>query len=200
MPDANLWTIGHSNRAVDELRQMLLDTGIELLVDVRAFPGSRRQPHFGREAWAASLDEVGIAYRHVRDLGGRRRGDASSPDSVAGAWRHDSFRAYAQWTQGAGFQEALALLLGWAAEQPPVILCSEAVPWRCHRWLVSDCATARHARVLHVIDAGPEREHLLSPFAVVDPDARVRWPGPRSALPLRLGPAVAVRDTPNDDV
>jgi uncharacterized protein (DUF488 family) len=190
-----LWTIGHSGRSIGELLDMLVDTGVELLVDVRAFPGSRRQPWFGGTALAATLDEADIAYRHVTALGGRRRTQSDADDANVGAWRNDSFRAYAQWTRSADFGLALDDLLDWAATQRVVIMCSEAVPWRCHRWLVADCATARGARVLHLIDDGAPREHLLSPFAEVDRHGNVRWPGPPSFAPLRLGARVAAAAT-----
>jgi uncharacterized protein (DUF488 family) len=182
-----IWTVGHSDRTARELLDLLASVGIELLVDIRAFPGSRRQPWFGTDALATSLDEAGIGYRHVRSLGGRRRLDASAPASVGDAWRSSSFRAYAHWTQGMAFGLALDDLIDWARERRVAVMCSEAVPWRCHRWLVSDCLTARGLRVLHLIEGAP-REHLLSPFAVVDAHGNVTWPGPPSNEPLRLGP------------
>jgi uncharacterized protein (DUF488 family) len=190
MSGVALWTIGHSSRSAAELCGILAEHEIVQLVDIRAFPGSRRQPWFGGAALAATLDEAGIAYRHVSALGGRRRQQPGTRDADVGAWRNDSFRAYAQWTRSAGFGLALHELLEAAALERTAIMCSEAVPWRCHRWLVSDCATARGVEVLHLIDDGPARLHLLSPFAVTDDDGNVRWPGPVSTEPLRVGPRV----------
>jgi uncharacterized protein (DUF488 family) len=189
-PPPDVFTIGHSNRSFDEFLELLVGHGIELVADVRAFPGSRRLPHFGSEPLAAALQDHDIGYRHLRDLGGRRRATTDAPPELGDAWRNGSFRAYAQYTHTAAYREALDELMQLARHDAVAIMCSEAVPWRCHRWLISDTLVAMGARVLHVIDAGPARQHLLSSFAHVD-GVVVTWPGPESTAPLALGPRVA---------
>src|SRR5690606_39960551 len=123
--------------------------GIRRLVDVRRYPGSRRHPHFSREALERSLPADGIAYEHERDLGGRR---APAPDSVNDAWRSASFRAYADYLQTAEFEAALGRLLA-GADVPTAIMCAEAVPWRCHRQLIADVLVARGHEVLDILSA-----------------------------------------------
>ncbi len=189
LPD--VFTIGHSNRSLDEFVELLTGHGIELVVDVRAFPGSRRLPHFGADRLAPSLLQHGIDYEHLRDLGGRRRASADAAPELGDAWRNQSFRAYAQYTHTTQYHSALHELVDLAHDSTVAIMCSEAVPWRCHRWLVSDTLVAVGSRVLHVMDAGLPRRHLLSPFARVD-DGVVTWPGPESTATLALGPRVDI--------
>lgn len=192
MPNASpeLFTIGHSNRTIDEFTDLLSAHSIELLVDVRAFPGSRRQPHFGQEAIADHLGCHGVHYRHVRALGGRRKLEFTTEvDSCCAGWRNESFRAYAQHTRSSEYASAMEELAVNAHELRTAMMCSEAVPWRCHRWLIADTLVARGSRVLHIIDAGSVRQHLISPFAEVD-GAQLSWPGPPSSRSLRLGPAL----------
>lgn len=180
-------TIGHSNRTLDEFVALLTAQGVEVLVDIRTHPGSRKWPHFSQELLPDALGANGIGYEHVPDLGGRRSVVRDAPESWGGAWRNTSFRAYAQHVQTDAFQQALADLMRAAGHQRLCIMCSEAVPWRCHRWLVSDSLVARGAEVQHIIAAGPPRAHLLSSFARVE-GGRVTYPGPESSAKLSLGP------------
>lgn len=176
-----LYTVGHSTRALDEFLALLDREGIRSLVDVRTLPGSRRYPHFNGDALAASLGERGIVYSHAPALGGRRRPRADSPN---GAWRNAGFRGYADHMATAEFGDALATLLAGAAAAPTTVMCSEAVPWRCHRSLIADAALARGARVLHVMDAGAN-PHTLTRFARVE-RGEVRYdaaPGGPDAAP-----------------
>jgi uncharacterized protein (DUF488 family) len=159
-----LATAGHSTRAVDELLALLAEHRIETLVDVRRFPGSRRHPQFSRDALAASLAAAGIDYRHEADLGGRR---AARPDSPHTAWRVEAFRGYADHMDSPLFLAALDRLLALAARSRTVILCAEAVPWRCHRRLISDAATVRGVEVCHILAPGRAEIHHL------DANARV---------------------------
>jgi len=138
-----LFTIGHSTRAIGELLALLAEHGIETLIDVRRFPGSRRHPQFSREALAASLAAAGIEYVHEPDLGGRRQ---PRPDSPNTAWRVAAFRGYADYMDSEPFAAALARLLRSAARSRTVILCAEAVPWRCHRRLIADRRRPRAPR------------------------------------------------------
>lgn len=159
-----VYTIGHSTRSAADFLALLEREGVRRLVDIRAFPGSRRYPHFGRDALAAALGAHGIAYEHQPALGGRRR---PSPDALPSAWRNEGFRAYAEYMRTPEFHEALDQLIAEAEREPLVIMCSEAVPWRCHRTLVSDALVARGVDVRHITD-GRVAPHRMTPFAVVE--------------------------------
>ena len=164
-----VFTIGHSTRPIEELLALLTEHAVELLVDVRRFPGSRRHPQFSREALAGSLQAAGIGYMHEPRLGGRR---AAKPGSPHTAWRVDAFRGYADHMETAEFQAALETLIGLSREKTVAILCAEAVPWRCHRRLISDALVARGVEVRHIL--GPRRAdpHEIDPNAQVLEEGR----------------------------
>lgn len=169
-----IWTIGHSTRDWEKFVDLLRRERISILADVRAHPGSRRFPHFDREAMRDALPDVGISYRHLEDLGGRRRAPEDAP---ATAWRNASFHAYATWMLMPGFEAALDRLMELGGTGRTAIMCSEAVPWRCHRNLIADALVARGIMVLHIGDRGTS-EHVITSFAVVE-NGRVRY-RPRS--------------------
>jgi uncharacterized protein (DUF488 family) len=166
-----LYTIGHSTRTAEEFLELLRRQGVRQLVDVRAFPGSRRHPHFGREALSAFLSANDVAYVHSPELGGRRR---LRPDATPSAWRNPSFAAYADYMMTPQFAGAIDQLLGRAAEQRTTIMCSEAVPWRCHRSMISDAVVARGHEVLHILETSVS-SHVLTSFAVIQ-GCDVRYP------------------------
>ena len=167
-----IYTIGHSTRGIEEFIALLERSRVERLIDVRAFPGSRRHPHFNRDALARTLAEHSIEYRHQPSLGGRRRPRLDAPPS---AWRNEGFRGYADYMRTPEFHRALDELMALAAERRTVIMCSEAVPWRCHRSLISDALLAGTVRVEHILDSGMA-PHALTSFAVVN-DGEVSYPG-----------------------
>lgn len=169
-------TIGHSTRTIGELIALLRENGVTMIVDVRRFPGSRRFPQFGRDALAAALAEAGIAYRHEEALGGRRSGDPSAGPSPNTAWRVAAFRAYADYMATPPFRAALQRLMEDAEHGRPAILCAEAVPWRCHRRLITDALLARGVPVLDIIGPGPATPAVLSPHALVHADGGVTYP------------------------
>jgi uncharacterized protein (DUF488 family) len=162
-PQQIIWTVGHSTRPIDELLAILAVGGIKLLADVRQFPGSRRHPQFNQEALAESLAEAGVEYRHFVDLGGRRH--KRLPDSPNTAWRIESFNAYADHMQSAEFLTALDELMRAAREQQTAIMCSEALPQKCHRRLISDALVARDWLVRHLLTPKRIEDHQLTPFA-----------------------------------
>ena len=172
-----LYTIGHSTRELAEFLGLLDAHRIERIVDVRRYPGSRRHPHFGSEALRLSLADRGIAYRHAPELGGRRR---SAADSRNLFWRSDSFRAYADYMDTPAFRDALARVLDEAARERTAVMCAEAVPWRCHRNLISDAVVGIGEGVEHIIDAGAPRPHTLNEGARIRSDGSVWYPLPES--------------------
>jgi uncharacterized protein (DUF488 family) len=169
---AKLYTIGHSTRSLEDFLGLLAREGVAHLVDVRAFPASRRYPHFNGPELAKSLDAVGIAYTHAPELGGRRK---ASRDSHNTAWRNEGFRAYADYMETPRFANALNELLAAASAEPTAIMCAEAVPWRCHRSLISDAALARGVEVCHILESRSQ-EHSLTSFARID-GSHVRYDG-----------------------
>jgi len=158
-----IWSIGHSTRRIDEFISLLKENQIKLLVDVRAFPGSKRYPHFNREALAKSLNAHGIRYEHFPELGGKRK---SRPDSRNTAWRNASFRGYADYMETERFQKGIERLLEIASEAgATAIMCAEAVWWRCHRSLIADYLKARGVEVLHILGANKVEPHPYTPPA-----------------------------------
>ena len=152
-----VWTIGHSTRKIDDFISLLKENGIQLLVDVRMYPGSKRYPHFGREALANSLREAGIRYEHFPELGGRRK---ARTDSKNTAWRNEMFRGYADYMETDSFQKGMARLADLTAKQgPAAIMCAEAVWWRCHRSLIADYLKACRVDVLHILDHNKVEPH-----------------------------------------
>ena len=170
---ADVFTIGHSTHDLDELVALLRKHGVDCIADVRAYPGSRRLPHFNREALAVELPQHGIAYEHLPALGGRRRPQPGSPNT---GWENASFQAYADHLESAEFAEGLAELRGLAEARPTAIMCAEAVWWRCHRRLISDALLVRGHRVLHIVTDGGLSEHRLTDFAQVEGE-RLVYPG-----------------------
>jgi uncharacterized protein (DUF488 family) len=157
-----VWTIGHSTRTADEFRSTLAAYGIEALVDVRRFPGSRRLPQFGADALEHDLDDVGIAYRWIQSLGGRRR---SSADSINTAWRNDAFRAYADHIETEEFAAGLTELLMIAQGLKTAVMCAEVLWWRCHRRLISDVLVSLGVEVVHIRDESHSDLHAIAPPA-----------------------------------
>ena len=158
-------TIGHSTRTIEEFVSMLEAHGVELLVDVRSIPKSRRVPQFNSDALAASLQAQGIEYLHLKNLGGRRH---SRKDSVNLGWRNASFRGYADYLATDEFREGLERLLQLARTKRAAIMCAEALPWRCHRSLIGDALLLQGVRVEDILSTTLRRAHELTSFARVD--------------------------------
>ena len=180
-----VFTIGHSTRAADELLALLAEHGIEVLVDVRRYPASRRHPQFSREALAAALAGARIQYMHEPDLGGRREPRPGSPHV---AWRVAAFRGYADHLETPVAQTALERLIRLSAEHRTVILCAEAVPWRCHRRLISDALVARGIEVRHILGPGRADPHEIDPNARIEEGGRrLVYDGGASPEPVQQG-------------
>lgn len=157
-PPATIWTLGHSTRPLAEFIALLAEARIELVADVRRFPGSRRYPHYGGEALAASLAAAGIGYRHFVALGGRRRPRAESPNAV---WRNPAFRGYADYMATAEFRAAFSELAALASAQRCAVMCAELLWWRCHRSLLADDFALHGWQVVHILGPGQTAPHAF---------------------------------------
>lgn len=157
---ATLYTIGHSTRSFEELVSALKAHGVETLVDIRAFPVSRRLPHFNRESLESELPNHGIRYFWMKALGGYRK--ATRKNSPHIALRNANFRNYADYTLTSEFEQAMAELLQIAENSRTAYMCAERVFFHCHRMIVSDWLTAHGHEVLHIDAEGPVRAHKLT--------------------------------------
>ena len=165
MPEKNIWTIGHSTHTLEGFVAMLHSFQINRVVDIRNFPGSRKFPHFNKENLQISLPENGIAYTHIKELGGRRK---PSADSKNDGWRLPAFRGYADYMQTEIFKNAIKGLEQLGAESKVAYMCSEAVWWRCHRRLLADTLLVRGVEVRHIFSDAKPKPHELSEFARQD--------------------------------
>ncbi|MCU1284239.1 MAG: hypothetical protein JWO13_589 [Acidobacteriales bacterium] len=154
---ATIYTLGHSTRDLAEFSAVLQAHEIQVLVDIRAFPMSRRLPHFNRERLEWWLPEIGLEYKWMQDLGGRRKKTLAESPNIA--LRNDSFRNYADYMLTEQFQSAANEVATLAEPRRLAIMCAEKMYFQCHRMMVSDYLTANGHRVLHIIDEKPPREH-----------------------------------------
>lgn len=173
---ATIYTIGHSTRPIEEFIELLQAHEIRQLADIRTIPKSRHNPQYGQEALSQSLAEADIDYSYLQALGGLR---SKAKVSVNDAWQNASFRNYADYMQTDEFVAGIDELLELAEQKATAIMCAEAVPWRCHRRLVSDALLVRGIESCEIISGGSEQPHKLTPFAVVN-DTTITYP--KSAL------------------
>ena len=162
MDPATLWTIGHSTRSSEQFMDLLVSQKIDLLADVRRFPGSRRLPHFNQENLSESLAGAGIEYLHFPELGGRRRARADSPNT---AWRNEAFRGYADFMMTAEFHAGIERLLNVARQKRTAIMCAEALWWQCHRSLIADYLKAAGHNVIHILSGTKTEAHPFTSAA-----------------------------------
>lgn len=174
-PAATIWTLGHSTRSWEEFLALVREHEIDLLVDVRHYPSSARTPWANAAVLASNLKDAGLSYEHLVDLGGYRK---PRPDSRNAGWRNAGFRGYADYMETDPFRVALDRLIALAKDRRTAIMCAEAVPWRCHRGVLSDALVVRGVRVIHILAPGTTQEHTLPPFAKVR-GSGVAYPAPR---------------------
>lgn len=165
-------TVGHSTRPVEEFVDILTAHGVRLVADVRTIPRSRHNPQFNSDALASSLKASGIGYRHMPKLGGLRHAKKDSPNQ---GWENASFRGFADYMQTEEFEAGLRELIEAGKERKTVIMCAEAVPWRCHRSLIGDALSARGIAVMNIMSRTSTKPHTLTAWAEVK-DAKVLYP------------------------
>jgi uncharacterized protein (DUF488 family) len=157
-----VFTIGHSTRSIQEFIRLLKAHGVERVIDVRAIPRSRHNPQFNRDRLSPALHRARIHYRHLPGLGGLRR---PRPDSTNLGWRNASFRGYADYMQTSTFTKNLDRCIEFARWEQVVLMCAEAVPWRCHRSLIADALLVRGIKVSEITSGVRTRPHSLTPWA-----------------------------------
>lgn len=151
-----IWTIGHSTRPLEEFLELLSANRIEAVADVRRYPGSRRWPHFAQEPLKMALENLGLLYTWLPELGGRRTPRADSPNT---AWRSPAFRGYADYMATEAFADGLDQLINLASGLPTAILCAESLWWRCHRGLIADVLRWLQFEVIHILGPGSTTSH-----------------------------------------
>jgi uncharacterized protein (DUF488 family) len=151
-----VWTVGHSTRTIGAFLELLAVNEIQTLADVRRFPASRKYPHFNKDELSESLADAGVEYLPLPELGGRRRPQPGSHNTV---WRNESFRGYADYMEMGAFRDGVERLLDVAGGRRTAIMCAEAVWWRCHRALIADYLKAKGVEVHHIIDVKKCESH-----------------------------------------
>lgn len=170
------FTIGHSNRSLEAFVDLLRETGIDLLADIRKMPMSRTNPQFNTDTLPAALAAFQISYEHIAALGGLRGKVKALPAEVNGFWMNVSFHNYADYALSAPFHAGLDHLLEAGRKRRCAIMCSEAVWWRCHRRIVADYLMANGESVFHIMGEGRLEPAHLTPGAAVQPDGTVIYP------------------------
>ncbi|MCL5096939.1 MAG: DUF488 domain-containing protein [Candidatus Omnitrophica bacterium] len=165
-------TVGHSTRTIEDFIRLLQAHSVTCVADVRTIPRSRHNPQFNAELLPQSLKKAGIRYVHLAGLGGLRHTTRMSPNT---GWRNASFRGFADYMQTPEFENALEELLQLAGRGQVVLMCAEAVPWRCHRSLIADALLARGIRTEHIMSATSRQLHSLTPFARIE-GLRITYP------------------------
>ena len=158
-------TIGHSTRSIEDFTELLRAHRVQLIVDIRTIPRSRRNPQFNEDTLAASLRKSGIIYVRLKELGGLRR---PRKDSQNIGWRNLSFRGFADYMQTPDFEAGINELIRLARDRTVAIMCAEALPWRCHRSLVADALLVRGIQVEHIMTLKKRTEHSMTKWARVD--------------------------------
>jgi uncharacterized protein (DUF488 family) len=170
-PEVTVFTIGHSTRTLEEFTELLQIYGVTLLIDVRTVPRSRHNPQFNKEALPNHLKHYGIKYTHLPEIGGLRHPKPNSTNLAL----EGQFRGYADYMQTKEFTDALLKILVLARENCVALMCAEALPWKCHRGLISDSLVVRHIRVQHIISKTSTIKHELNEMAHVE-GTKVTYP------------------------
>ena len=178
-PAGTVFTIGHSTHPIGAFIDLLCQAGIEMLVDVRSVPRSRRNPQFNIETLSGSLAAAGIGYRHLKPLGGLRHRSRDAAPSPNGLWTNEAFRNFADYSATPEFRAGREELSVLAARSRTVIMCAEALWWRCHRRIIADHLLAEGRSVAHILGSGKIEPANLTPGARQAPDGALVYPAPR---------------------
>lgn len=166
---ATVFTVGHGARTLEEFMRILDGSRIELLLDVRRYPGSRRHPHFGREALHSGLAAGSVEYQWWGEsMGGRRKAPEVSPSLRHSSWDNASFRAFASHMEGPAFRAALADLVEISERRRAAVMCAETLWWRCHRRLIADAILVAGCEVIHLGVGDPQLHRLSESVRVQD--------------------------------
>ena len=175
-PAGTVFTIGHSTHPIEEFIRLLRGPGIEMLVDVRSVPRSRRNPQFNLDTLPGTLADAGVGHRHIKALGGLRHRAADAPPSPNGLWENEAFRNYADYAASADFRTGFEELLALSAERRTAVMCAEALWWRCHRRLIADRLLAAGRPVAHLLPDGKIEATRLTQGAVVGGNGQLTYP------------------------
>jgi uncharacterized protein (DUF488 family) len=156
-----IFTVGHSTRSIDGFVELLRAHGVRGIVDIRTIPRSRHNPQFNADLLEHSLEQKGMSYKHIKELGGLRHARKDSPNL---GWRNASFRGFADYMATPEFSEGLESLIEIAIARETSLMCAEAVPWRCHRSLIGDALTKKGWIVRDIMSRTVATRHLLTPF------------------------------------
>jgi uncharacterized protein (DUF488 family) len=156
MKQPKIWTLGHSTRTLPEFIEIIKNFNIEVLVDIRSYPGSKKFPHFNKETLSGVLTKNKVRYIHLPELGGRRK---AQKDSKNTAWKNPAFRGYADYMETQDFKNGIERLTRIAEANSTAYMCSEAVWWRCHRSMVSDYLKSGGWNVIHIMGLDKSQEH-----------------------------------------
>ena len=165
MKNNTIYTIGHSTRSIDEFNKILQAYEIKLVVDVRTIPASRHNPQFNENELKYDLERHDIGYSHLKELGGLRH---TTKASINTGWTNLSFRGFADYMQTSEFMKGIALLIETSKLKQTLIMCAEAVPWRCHRSLIGDALVVRDIQVEDIMSEKTSKPHKITPWAKVD--------------------------------
>lgn len=163
----NIFTIGHSTHSQDEFISILESYNIEVLVDVRSYPGSKYVPQFNKENMEKWIPENGIQYIHMKELGGRRKGSKDLDESLIDGWENTAFRNYAGYTLTPDYQDGINKLISIGEQKIACYMCSEGVPWRCHRLLISNTLVLRENNVYHIMSESKTITHQLGIYGAI---------------------------------
>ncbi len=181
---ATFYTIGHSNRPLDEFIRLLQQAKIDLAVDVRTVPKSRHNPQFNADSLPQALRDVSIGYRHMPALGGLRSKRTDQGPSPNGFWDNENFRNFADYTATASFRSGLEELRALGHSHTCAIMCAEAVWWQCHRRIITDYLLAAGETVIHIMGEGHLEPARMTDAAVIGADGVITYPAAQGSLLL----------------
>ncbi len=169
----DIYTIGHSTRTIEEFIFIMHKYEIDVLVDVRSYPGSNYVPQFNKEIMQKWLVDSGVEYIHLSELGGRRKSNPNIDEALVSGWEKTAFRNYAEYSLSEAYKKGIDKLVALSKHQTICIMCAEIVPWRCHRLIISNSLVFKGEKVFHIIGESKLVEHKLGMYgakAVIDND------------------------------